>query len=276
MKHQELKRMSENLDICLVIPVYNEAGCLEEVINSWVNDLYFMRLSYRIILVNDGSTDDSSQILNRMAKLSPYLEIFHRQNSGHGKSVLFGYQEALKLGANWIFQVDSDNQFHSNDLKLLWAKRDQNQFILGVRNNRQDPLSRILISRFLRCLLALLFGVRIKDANIPYRLISADLLSNILPLIPETTFAPNIWLSLLAFKSQATCEQVKVTHLPRLTGSPSLPSLRLIKACIASSAQLINLRLKSIAKPNFFKQIEISNGLATKLTSKTKNVIFKN
>src|SRR5580692_3617998 len=104
-------------ELVVVIPVYNEQDCIEEVITSWGNFLkdYLKTVSFTIVVVNDGSKDGTPKILDGLSPRLPYLHVVHQKNGGHGNAVLNGYREALKFSPAWVFQVDSDNQFLPED-----------------------------------------------------------------------------------------------------------------------------------------------------------------
>ncbi len=144
----------------------------------------------------------------------------------------------------WIFHVDSDDQFKYEDFPKLWESRNLAPAIYGIRSNRNDPYHRIIISRILRIIIFLSFGVWIPDANVPYRLLSRGFLESALKNIPKDFFAPNIFISLFAFSFERKIPVFPVSHIERQTGQISLPSSRLIKACLKSLWELIKFRMQ--------------------------------
>ena len=109
--------MAEQLNCVIVMPVYNEAACLETVIQSWLPLLEIYQA--RLLIVDDGSTDETSSLLSQMASQFPRLQIRTQPNQGHGAAILKGYQEALQSKADFIFQTDSDGQFQPTDFENL-------------------------------------------------------------------------------------------------------------------------------------------------------------
>jgi hypothetical protein len=87
------------------------------------------------------------------------------------------------------------------------------------------------------------FGTLIPDANIPFRLIQADFLAQLLTLIPSGAFAPNIFLAVLARRAGENLFQIPITHRDRATGTVSIVRWRLIKACLRSARELALFRL---------------------------------
>lgn len=215
------------------MPVYNEEACLEQVIAEWTATLseLFSPDQWTFIAINDGSKDGSGPLLDRLTARFPSLRPVHKPNGGHGSAVLRGYQEALASQAQWVFQIDSDNQFVPTDFPKLWHLRHEADFILGYRAIRHDSPVRLSITRILRLMILLLFGVSIPDANIPYRLIRGAYLAALLPRIPSDTFIPNIFLSVLAKKQGQKLFSIPVTHKPRLTGQSVIIRWKLVKVC---------------------------------------------
>lgn len=227
--------------LIVVIPVYNEQDCIEEVLTSWGNFLggYLKDVSFRIVVVNDGSKDNTREILDSIAPKYPYLHIVHQKNGGHGDAVLNGYEIALKFDPDWIFQVDSDNQFLPDDFPKLWEQRNKSNFLLGYRKKRYDEFNRLVITRIVRVIIFLLYRVLITDSNIPYRLIKGKYMKLLLRDLPGRPFAPNIFLSVMARKDGNDLMFVPVTHKERETGQVSIIKWKLLKVCFRSARELL-------------------------------------
>jgi dolichol-phosphate mannosyltransferase len=214
------------------------------VVRSWSQCFDELKINYQIILVNDGSMDSTEKILDNLAVNNSRLRVVHQENSGHGPTIYNGYGQALDINPEWIFQVDSDDQFCPEDFPAFWEIRDGEYFISGVREKRYDPLHRLIITRILIACLFLIFQVRVRDANIPYRLIKTNFLRKLLMQIPPLTFAPNIFLVVLARRSNKKLNEVPVIHKERETGEVSIVRLKLLKVCIRSFRDLIIFRMK--------------------------------
>ena len=230
----------QQLELSVVMPVYNEEGCIREVILSWGNflNIYFNNNYFKIILINDGSKDNTKAVLDELSGSLPYLHVVDQKNGGHGKAVLNGYREAVKLGSAWVFQVDSDNQFLPEDFPKLWENRDKSNFILGYRKKRYDEADRLIITRIVIALNAFFFGVYIRDSNIPYRLIKGSYLPELLKALPGEPFAPNIFLSVIAKRDGNNLMNIPVTHKERITGQVSIIKIGLLKACYRTAKEL--------------------------------------
>ena len=223
------------LELTLVIPCYNEEACIEEVVSSWVKEISRRISGFSIVVVDDGSKDQTPQILQKLKGRYPELKVIRQQNQGHGAALLTGYKAAE---GTWVFHTDSDNQFVPEDFWKLWELRNETPYVIGIRMNRDDPWFRLIISRILRLISRVLTGVPVRDLNIPYKLIRKDLLDQLLPSIPSDTFAPSILLVLGAHYKGVSFRQVEVKHLPRTTGETVLRPWRLFRSCLQAFRQL--------------------------------------
>ena len=122
----------------VVLPIYNEAAAIRDVIEEWVLALRKVAPSFVIMAINDGSTDDTGIVLDRIKH--PELRVWHRQNVGHGPSCRYGYQTAVEQGAEWMLQIDSDGQCDPEFFSKFWEARSMAVF--GCRIKRDDGISR--------------------------------------------------------------------------------------------------------------------------------------
>jgi glycosyltransferase involved in cell wall biosynthesis len=238
--------------LTVVIPVYNEQDCIEEVLSSWGNFLngYLKGVSFNIVVINDGSKDNTPKILDEIKGKYPYLHVVHQKNGGHGEAVLNGYAEALKFSPDWVFQVDSDNQFLPDDFPKLWENREKSNFMLGYRKKRYDEFNRLIITRIVRVIIFMMYGVWVNDSNIPYRLIKGNYLTLLLRDLPGRPFAPNIFLTVMAKKDGNDLMFIPVTHKERETGQVSIIKWKLLKVCFRSAKELVGFAF-SIKKRDF-------------------------
>lgn len=230
----------------IVIPVYNEAGIIEVVIQDWMAVLNTLDIRYKIKLYNDGSTDSTIEVLNTIIKQYPdYIELIDKKNSGHGPTVLRSYREALD--AEWVFQVDSDNEIKAHYFTEFWNIREQYDLIIGKRINRDSPLFRKVMTYFSYLVVKLFYGKGIKDANCPYRLMRTSAFKTIFTSIPEDTFAPNIIVSGMASKKKLNIKSFNIQFDTRTVGVSSLSSNvpKLLKISINSFLEIINYARKN-------------------------------
>lgn len=227
-------------DLSVVVPAYNEAGSIDRLVRDLARDVVPLVATAEVIVVDDASTDETPRTLERLTAEYRWLRV-HRlpRNGGHGPAVIQGLDLTR---ADWILQIDSDGQFVVAELARLWNRRQECDLALGVRAERRDPAHRLALSFLVRIATSLLAGRRLEDANTPFRLLRRDVWSDLRPLVPDDTAAPNIFVTVGASVRGWRVLEVPVTHLPRESGSVSLRSFRLIGFSARGLAQLIRFR----------------------------------
>ena len=97
------------IDLALIISVFNEEACILEMINSWFNTMNQLQISFKLIILNDGSTDQTTKALNAFSG-NTSIEVIHKKNSGHGPPpVLLEYKKATDI-AIWVLKYDNHNE----------------------------------------------------------------------------------------------------------------------------------------------------------------------
>lgn len=225
--------------LAIIIPVFNEEDIIEKVINDWL--FIAKKFDGFIIVINDGSSDNSLKILKKINKESNRLMIVNKKNSGHGPTVYMGYEMALKKNFKFIFQVDSDDQFFTKDFDKLWKLKSDNWLILGFRKKRYDSFHRLIITRLLKLLNLILFGKFVPDANIPYRLIGYNFLKKNIKFVNSKSLAPNILFSVKAANDDKL-KSVIISHKKRLTGQVWIVKFNLIKFIFKVFIEIINFK----------------------------------
>lgn len=182
-------------ELVLVVPVYNEQDAIISVLSEWREELRQHLESFIILVINDGSTDATLDAVTRLAW--PELRIHTHTNRGHGQSCLVGYAEAEKLGARYVFQIDSDGQCDPAWFAAVWNRRDEAPAIYGRRLTRDDGLIRTIVTRVLRLFLKLEQHTALNDTNVPFRLYQAKLAAEVAKRIPTHFDLANIAVALL-------------------------------------------------------------------------------
>ena len=227
-------------DLAIVMPVYNEQECIVVVIKSWVDMLSRLNIDFRYLVLNDGSTDGTKDALSFFKK-DHRIEIINKENTGHGPTILLGYQKATRI-AEWVFQCDSDDEMKADCFPCLWEKRKHYYALLGKRTGRSQTLSRKFITICSRIIIRLLYGSGVSDVNTPFRLIRSNILKQIICQIPKDTFAPNIIISGALSKMGAKIYEHQVPHENRKTGEISIVKLKLWRSTIKAFWQTLICR----------------------------------
>lgn len=208
----------------IVIPAYNEEKNIEKVITDWypVIERYSGNGLSRLVIIDDGSCDATYNILMKCAKNRPLLYPVTKKNSGHGATVLYGYHCALEQGADYVFQTDSDGQTEAEEFHRFWKLRKQYDMIIGLRNKRQDGITRVFVTRILKIVVKLCFKVSIPDANTPYRLMSGETLKKVLRSVPADFNLSNVLVSVIYAKKNMKVKYIPITFKPRQGGKNSI------------------------------------------------------
>lgn len=208
----------------IVIPAYNEEANIKEVIDEWypIVEKYNGDGESRLVIINDGSKDHTYEIMCEYAKTRPLFTPITKANGGHGATVLYGYHYALDHGADYIFQTDSDGQTLPEEFAPFWDVKEQYDMVIGWRNGRQDGGSRVFVTKVLKMVIKLCFGVTVTDANTPFRLMKADTMKKYIGLIPEDFNLSNVILSVIYAKKKCKVKYLPITFRPRQGGVNSI------------------------------------------------------
>jgi dolichol-phosphate mannosyltransferase len=223
-------------DLILVMPVYNECGIIGQVVRDWHAHLTALGIDFEIWSYNDGSKDNTKNVLDDACKELPRLRAFHKANSGHGPTILRGYREASRA-AKWIFQIDSDGEMGPELFDDFWRAREDYDFLLGRRDGRGGPLARQTISLISRLTVRSCYGKTVWDVNSPYRLMRSAGFASLFSRIPEETFAPNLIVSGFVGARRLRFIERPVPYKFRTTGEVSIKKWKLLKAAAKSFGQ---------------------------------------
>ena len=216
------------LELAVILPVYNEEEIIGKIIDDWARELERLEISFEIHAYNDGSKDNTLQILSEHAAKNKKIIVHHKPNTGHGPTILLGYRENSDL--KWIFQTDSDNEISAQFFEEFWKRREGFDFLIGRRVRREGPLSRRLISFAARMLVRIFFGPGVHDVNCPYRLMKSGVFKSALNKMEINTFAPNVIISGVACKNNYRTLEIPVSYSQRTTGKVSIRRWKLLKA----------------------------------------------
>lgn len=237
--------MSEVLYI--VMPAYNEADNIEDVVAQWHPVVAKAGSESRLVIFNDGSKDGTYERLWSLAQRYPQLSAETKANSGHGATCLHAYRYAVAHGADYIFQTDSDGQTNPAEFWKFWEQRAAYDLVIGLRRGRKDGFSRVVVTKVLKVVVLLIFGVAVKDANTPFRLMKKDFLAAMLPLIPQNFFLSNVAISAIAVKRKWKTRWIPIEFRARQKGVNSINLKRIFRIGLRALSDFreVNSRLKS-------------------------------
>ncbi len=205
--------------ITAVVPVYNEEEALREVIEKLKVVLSQGQFKYEIIVVDDGSSDGTSEILS---KIDGIQVVTHPTNSGYGKALKTGISRAK---GNWILIIDADGSYEAGDVPELLERRKECDMVIGLRRGRKtyDSLLRKPAKWFLNKLAGYLAGINIPDLNSGLRVFRKDLALKFWHLFPDR-FSFTTTLTMCFLASGHTIEYVNINYLKRIGKSKIMPS----------------------------------------------------
>lgn len=225
--------------LTVVMPAHNEEGAIASALDEVRRAVLDQIAGADCLVIDDGSTDATGAILDRIVATDPRLRVLHQANAGHGAALRSGMEQA---SGDWLFLLDSDRQIPTEAFAALWEARSGRDLVTGVRAQRHDPLIRAVLSRTIRIAIRVLFGVQLRDANAPFKLLRRTLWESARDAIPEGTLAPSLFLAIFArWNGFAVLEQ-DVPHRARQSGVGSLRFGRLARFCLRGFVQLLTFR----------------------------------
>jgi len=230
------------MKLYIVILSYNEASNIENVINGWYPFVENAGTDSRLVIFDGTSPDGTGDIVTNMKEAMPRLELVVCPRCGHGATLQIAYNYALENGADYIFQTDADGQTLPEEFAQFWEARETYDVQIGYRKSRGDGLSRLIVTRTLRLILFFTFGKWIKDANTPFRLMSAGALKRHMPKLPQAHNLTNVLLTVSFEKQNEKMRYVPITFRPRQGGDNSINLKQIIKTGLKSIKDFMSLR----------------------------------
>jgi len=228
----------------IVMPAYNEEANIEETIKQWHSVVERTDSSSRLVIFNDGSTDKTYEIMQRLENQYSQFISITKENSGHGSTCIFAYNYCINTDVDYIFQTDSDGQTDPVEFWQFWKKRNEYDFIIGDRTKRQDGFNRIVVTKTLKTLVWLIFGEKVKDSNTPFRLMKLNKLRPILEIIPDDFFLANVIISMLIVKRKEKTLWLPISFKPRQGGVNSINLKRIFKIGYKAIADFYTIKQK--------------------------------
>ena len=219
--------MKEKLYV--VMPAYNEEANIESVARAWYGIVSGKNADSRLVIADSGSTDRTHEILENLQKEMDQLEILENTEKQHGPKVIALYDHAIKCGADYIFQTDSDGQTDPGEFEDFLSERNNYSGIFGNRTVRGDGRDRAFVEKIVCVLLRIYFGIKIPDANAPFRLMRSDVVKKYLYNMSSDYNLPNIMMTTYFVYYSENYTFKRITFRPRAGGQNSIDIPRIIK-----------------------------------------------
>ncbi|MEK7583089.1 MAG: glycosyltransferase [Patescibacteria group bacterium] len=212
--------------VSIVLPALNEAENLSALIDDVRRVMGRLKWEYEVIIVDDGSTDATPDLLKNY--IGPSIRVIqHPRNRGYGAALRSGFAAAHM---DWVFLTDADRQFRIDDIEKLAAHAAASDFIIGYRVDRKDHGLRKFNTWLFHKILRVLFGVSARDVDCAFKLMKRDILQRV-PLRSDGAFiSTEIFINMRQQGHHAV--EVPIPHYPRLHGTPSGARLGVIARAI--------------------------------------------
>ncbi len=228
------ERRSQMGSFSLVLPAHNEAENIEPVVRRALDVLpcYFDR--FEIIVVDDGSKDQTGAIIDRLAaEDSRVRAIHHIKNRGYGGALTSGFEAST---GDHVMFMDSDRQFDIADIELLYPFIQTHEIVAGFRMMRQDELHRRIFAETFNLVVRVLFGVHLRDIDCAFKVFDGDLIRSLTLSSPGALI--NAEIQAKARRQGASIQQVGVRHFPRVAGEATGGNPRVIARAMKETVVL--------------------------------------
>ena len=203
--------------LSVFFPCYNEQDNIRRVCESATKVLGSLGVDYELILVDDGSTDHTPQIVDAIAAADLRVRVIHHPtNAGYGSALQSGFRAATKT---LVFYTDSDGQFDLSELPPLLPLMNRYDIVSCFRLNRREGLNRKFNAWCWTRLVCLLFRMQIKDINCAFKLFKRQMFDDM--ELWSTGALINAEILARATRHGYSITQVGVHHFPRTRGRPT-------------------------------------------------------
>ncbi len=204
--------------LTVFLPVHNEADTIESVLNDFHAQVV-APTGADLLVCEDGSTDGTDEVLERLAARYPMRLQTSRGRKGYADAVRDGLRSVV---TQWVFFTDSDGQYYPEDFWKLAAHAKDYDMVIGRKVNRDEPFHRILLSRGFHVLAKALTGVPLQDMDCGFRILRREAIDRILPKVGSLPYSFWAEFSILAYRSGLRIMEVPVSHRSRLNGTTTI------------------------------------------------------
>lgn len=228
--------------LSIFFPAYNDAETIPYLVRSYYEEALKYAAAVEVIVVNDGSADNTGSVLDALAATMPALRVVHHaHNRGYGAALQSGFSHAR---GDLIFYTDGDGQYRADDLhKLFEALTVDADIVNGYKIARGDGWVRRGVGNLYKAVVRVLFGIRVRDVDCDYRLIRKRAMDNM-----QLQSRTGVICTEMVYKWQKNgCRiaEVPVHHYPRMHGRSQFFGFRHLKnALIGLLVLWFNLRIR--------------------------------
>lgn len=228
--------------LSIVLPVYNEAQTIEHTLQQSIEYLQQQKMikDYEILVVNDGSGDESLRILNQLKSSIPHLTVLqHEQNQGYGAALITGIQKAQY---DHILLMDADGQICLDSLETAWPYVNEFDIVSGYRSKRMDSLYRKFLGKTYTAFVRLIFGVKSRDINCGFKIFNRKFLDVAGINTHAGAFYTHVFIN--AQKMGARIREVPIQHYPRQKGHSTGADFNVVTTAMSDVIKLLFAKKK--------------------------------
>ncbi len=223
------------VSITVFFPCYNEQENMARVVEGALDVLENLHADYEIIVVDDGSTDDTGQIADAMVAGNGRIRaIHHPRNLGYGAALQSGFKAATK---DLVFYTDGDGQFDIREMPVLLPLMTDHDVVSCYRINRQDNVLRRMAGRLWTKITCMIFSLNIRDIDCAFKLYQRAIFDHIKMESTGALIDTEILARIARQGYRIT--QKGVHHYPRTAGQPTGANPRVI---LRAFKELLKLR----------------------------------
>jgi glycosyltransferase involved in cell wall biosynthesis len=203
--------------IWVVVPAFNEAQNLAEVVPAIIASLSRLQHDYHVVVVDDGSRDETTATLAQLGAEHRFLSSIRlRINQGKASALRRGFGAALEADATWIVMMDADGQDDPDELPRMIAELEAGRdLVTGARGKRNDRFVKRFTSRFYNRVTGIMSGAPGTDFNSGYKAMTRDVAES---LIPTLYGELHRYITVIAHWRGFVVSEVQVNHQARLHG----------------------------------------------------------
>ncbi|QQS38670.1 glycosyltransferase family 2 protein [Candidatus Woesebacteria bacterium] len=214
-----MKRKTYLIDeLSVFFPAYNEEAQIEKTVASAIKILKNTAKKWEVLIINDGSKDNTLQKAEKIALKERSVRVInHKQNRGYGAAIKSGFYNAKY---DWIAFTDADGQFDFAEIDKFVETQKQTKadLVIGYYLDRKVSFFRKLNTTAWETVVFILFGLRVKDIDCGFKLISKKVVTHIPKLESERGAFISSEFLIKARKNGFKIVEIGVHHYPRVTG----------------------------------------------------------
>ena len=233
-----MKRITQNSTVEIIIPVLNEQDSLEKLVQKIHQAFHKTKFKYRVRFIDDGSTDNSWNIIKKLAKKNRNISAIRlRKTQGKTSALYWGFQHSK---SSIVAMMDADLQDDPAEIpKMIRQLQKGYGLVNGWKKDRKDPLIKRLSSFAFNTYISLLFQVRLKDINCGIKVMRGEVALKL-----EMWGDMHRFIPILAHNMGYDISEIPVRHFPRTFGQSKYGFMRFVSGFVQSILVLIMTRFR--------------------------------